>query len=207
MIVFEREARSRGHRLIAGVDEVGRGPLAGPVIAAAVILPPDYENADIDDSKKLTPLQREELYEVIQGDAVAIGIGLCEAPVIDAINILQATLAAMKEAVLDLSERPDFLLIDGLNRIALSIPQETIIHGDALSVSVASASIMAKVSRDRIMEMYHRQFPQYNFLKNKGYGTLEHRKAIVQYGRCKIHRRSFHLAEFDCLKINEELGF
>ena len=207
MSVFEREARSRGHRIVAGVDETGRGPLAGPVIAAAVILPPDYENGEIDDSKKLTPRQREKLYEVIQGDAVSVGIGLCEAPVIDAMNILQATLAAMKEAVLGLSERPDFLLIDGLNRIALSIPQETIIHGDALSVSVASASIMAKVSRDRIMEMYHRQFPQYNFFKNKGYGTPEHREAIARYGRCKIHRRSFHLAEIDDSKINGELGF
>jgi ribonuclease HII len=203
---FERAARSMGHRVIAGIDEAGRGPLAGPVIAAAVILPPEYDHPDINDSKKLSSRQRERLYEMIQRDAVAVGIGVSEAPVIDAVNILQATLAAMKEAVLNLSAHPDYLLIDGLNRISLSIPQETIIRGDSRSISVASASIMAKVSRDRIMEMYHRQFPQYNFLKNKGYGTREHREAIARYGRCKIHRRSFRVAAIDALKSSETLG-
>jgi ribonuclease HII len=206
MSAFEREARSKGYRVIAGIDEAGRGPLAGPVITAAVILPPDYDHPEINDSKKLSPRQRERLYEVIQRDAIAIGIGVSEAPVIDLVNILQATLAAMKEAVLNLSLHPDYLLIDGLNRIALSIPQETIVRGDARSISVASASILAKVSRDRIMEMYHRQFPQYNFLKNKGYGTREHRQAILRYGRCKIHRRTFHVAEIDDLTISEKLG-
>ena len=204
---FEGAARGRGHRLIAGIDEAGRGPLAGPVIAAAVILPMDYDNPEINDSKKLSPRRRERLYEVIKQDAIAVSIGLSEAAAIDVVNILQATLAAMREAVLGLSVRPDYLLIDGLNGIAVSIPQETIIHGDARSISVASASIMAKVSRDRIMEMYHRQFPQYNFLKNKGYGTREHREAIARYGRCKIHRRSFWVAEIDNLAITENLGF
>ncbi len=194
---FERAARERGYGIIAGVDEAGRGPLAGPVVAAAVILPPDYEHPAIDDSKVLSSRLREELYEVVQRDAAAVGIGVVDAQVIDAVNILRATLAAMKEAVLSLSQSPDYLLIDGLNRIAVAIPQETIVHGDGRSISVAAASIVAKVSRDRIMEMYHRQFPQYNFLSNKGYGTREHREAIRKYGRCKLHRHSFRIVELD----------
>ena len=202
---FERKARGCGYRIIAGIDEAGRGPLAGPVVAAAVILPPGYEHPEITDSKKLSPRQRERLYGIIQRDAVSIGIGVVEAPVIDAVNILQATLLAMKEAVLELSPSPDYLLIDGLNRIDLVIPQETIIRGDSRSLSVASASIVAKVSRDRLMEMYHRQFPQYNFLRNKGYGTREHREAILKFGRSKIHRRSFRVAEIDGLPANEKL--
>lgn len=202
---FERKARGCGYRIIAGIDEAGRGPLAGPVIAAAVILPPGYEHPEITDSKKLSPRQRERLYGIIQRDAVSIGIGVVEAPVIDAVNILQATLAAMKDAVLELSPSPDYLLIDGLNRIDLAIHQETIIRGDSRSLSVASASIVAKVSRDRLMEMYHRQFPQYNFLRNKGYGTREHREAILKFGRSKIHRRSFRVAGIDGLPVNEKL--
>jgi len=202
---FERKARGSGYRIIAGIDEAGRGPLAGPVIAAAVILPPGYEHPEITDSKKLSPRQRERLYGIIQRDAVSIGIGVVEAPVIDAVNILQATLAAMKDAVLELSPSPDYLLIDGLNRIDLAIHQETIIRGDSLSLSVASASIVAKVSRDRLMVMYHRQFPQYNFLRNKGYGTREHREAILKFGRSKIHRRSFRVAGIEGLLVNEKL--
>ena len=202
---FESKARGCGYRIIAGIDEAGRGPLAGPVVAAAVILPPGYEHPEITDSKKLSPRQRERLYEVIERDAVSIGIGVVEAPVIDAVNILQATLLAMKDAVLELSPSPDYLLIDGLNRIDLAIHQETIIRGDSLSLSVASASIVAKVSRDRLMEMYHRQFPQYNFLRNKGYGTREHREAILKFGRSKIHRRSFRVAGIDGLPVNERL--
>jgi ribonuclease HII len=204
---FESAARKRGCRFIAGVDEAGRGPLAGPVVAAAVILPPGYEDPEINDSKALSPLQRERLCEVIERDAVAIGIGVVEAPVIDAMNILQATLAAMKEAVLGLSFSPDYLLIDGLNRIELPIPQEAIVRGDGRSISIASASIIAKVSRDRLMVMYHRQFPQYNFLKNKGYGTREHREAILKYGRSKLHRNSFRVSEIDHYQENETLEF
>jgi ribonuclease HII len=204
---FERDARGRGYRRVAGIDEAGRGPLAGPVLAAAVILPPDYEDREINDSKKLTPRQRERLCEVIHRDAVAVGIGVVEAPVIDAVNILQATLVAMKEAVLSIVPHPDYLLIDGVNRIPLAIPQETIVRGDGRSISVASASIVAKVSRDRIMELYHRQFPQYNFLMNKGYATREHREAIVKYGRCKIHRCSFRVAEIEDLPVNATLEF
>jgi ribonuclease HII len=204
---FERAARGRGYRLVAGIDEAGRGPLAGPVIAAAVILPPDYEHPQIRDSKTLSPRQRERLLEVIERDAVAIGVGAVESHVIDTVNILQATLTAMKEAVLDLSPPPDYLLIDGINRISVAVPQETIVHGDGRSISVASASIVAKVFRDRIMEMYHRQFPQYNFLRNKGYGTREHLEAILKHGRCKIHRSSFHVSEIVALQENAKLGF
>jgi len=201
MNVFESKAREDGYRAVAGVDEAGRGPLAGPVVAAAVILPPGYEHPGINDSKKLSSRQRDRLYAIIQHDAVSIGVGLSEAPLIDRVNILQATLLAMKEAVLELFPPPDFLLIDGLNRIDLATPQEAIIRGDSQSVSIAAASIIAKVSRDRLMEMYHRQFPQYNFLRNKGYGTKEHRAAIVKFGRCKIHRRSFRIPELDDLTV------
>ena len=201
MNVFESKAREGGYRAVAGVDEAGRGPLAGPVVAAAVILPPGYEHPGINDSKKLSSRQRDRLYAIIQHDAVSIGVGHSEAPLIDRVNILQATLLAMKEAVLELFPPPDFLLIDGLNRIDLATPQEAIIRGDSQSVSIAAASIIAKVSRDRLMEMYHRQFPQYNFLRNKGYGTKEHRAAIVKFGRCKIHRRSFRIPEMDDLTV------
>ncbi len=201
MNVFESKAREGGYRAVAGVDEAGRGPLAGAVVAAAVILPPGYEHPGINDSKKLSSRQRDRLYAIIQHDAVSIGVGLSEAPLIDRVNILQATLLAMKEAVLELFPPPDFLLIDGLNRIDLATPQEAIIRGDSQSVSIAAASIIAKVSRDRLMEMYHRQFPQYNFLRNKGYGTKEHRAAIVKFGRCKIHRRSFRIPEMDDLTV------
>lgn len=209
---FERRAHGCGYRFVAGIDEAGRGPLAGPVVAAAVVLPPGYEQGDtllqgvpINDSKKLSPRQRERLYETINRDAISVGIGVVEVPEIDALNILRAALAAMKEAVLALAFPPDYLLIDGLNRIDLDTPQETIVSGDSRSLSVAAASIVAKVSRDRLMEMYHRQFPQYNFLRNKGYGTREHREAILKYGRSKIHRRSFRVAGIDDLQVNEKL--
>jgi ribonuclease HII len=188
---FERLAYQCGYKMVAGIDEAGRGPLAGPVVAAAVILPFDYQNAEIKDSKKLSARKREILYDIIKRDAMSIGLGVVEVAVIDAINILQATLTAMRDAVSDLSIPPDYLLIDGTSRISLSIPQEAIVRGDSLSLSVASASIIAKVSRDKIMEIYHRQFPQYNFLKNKGYATAQHRDAIQKHGICKIHRRSF----------------
>ncbi|MBN2538612.1 MAG: ribonuclease HII [Deltaproteobacteria bacterium] len=193
MYGFELRARFQGFDAIAGVDEAGRGPLAGPVLAAAVIFPSGYTNGEIRDSKKLTPLKREALYKIIRDDAISIGLGAIEASTIDRINILQATLAAMKTAVLNLSTQPDYLLIDGINNIDIPIPQETIIKGDSLSVSVAAASIIAKVSRDQLMDRYHVSYPQYNFLKNKGYGTKEHREAVKKYGRCKIHRRSFRI--------------
>jgi ribonuclease HII len=193
MDTFEKIAYQEGYQLIAGIDEAGRGPLAGPVVAAAVIFPPDYANTEINDSKQLSARKREQLYEIIKSDAVAIGMGVADADTIDRLNILRATLQAMREAVLELSSSPDFLLIDGLHCIPLLTPQKPLVKGDSRSVSIAAASIIAKVSRDRIMEMYHRQFPHYNFRQNKGYGTKEHCSAIKQFGMCKIHRKSFHV--------------
>ena len=191
MYTFEMSARRRGFKIVAGVDEAGRGSLAGPVVAAAVVLPSHYKNEEIRDSKQLSPKKRERLYGIIKSDALSVGLGVVEPTVIDAINILQATLKAMKVAVTGLSLTVDYLLIDGINSLNIPIPQQTIVRGDSLSISIASASIIAKVSRDRIMEIYHRQFPQYNFLRNKGYGTAEHREALKKHERCKIHRRSF----------------
>ena len=197
MDAYEKLAYSEGYRCVAGVDEAGRGPLAGPVVAAAVIFPSGYSNSAINDSKKLTAAKREELYKVIFEEAVAVGLGVAEADVIDRINILKASLQAMREAVLELTTPPDFLLIDGLHQVPVKISQKALVKGDQLSVSIAAASIIAKVSRDRIMEIYHRQFPLYNFLQNKGYGTAEHRKILGEIGMCKIHRRSFHLKKSD----------
>ena len=191
MNTYELKAYQRGFKVVAGIDEAGRGPLAGPVVAAAVILPQEYRNSDIRDSKKLSSKQRDRLYKIIKKDAIAIGLGVIESGIIDKINILQATLLAMKEAVLNLSYPPDYLLIDGNKGIHMTTQQESIVDGDCLSVSIAAASIIAKVSRDGIMAIYHRQYPQYNFLSNKGYGTQEHRDAIRLYGCCKIHRQSF----------------
>ena len=193
MQTFERKAYQSGYRLIAGIDEAGRGCLAGPVVAAAVILPPGYHNGEINDSKQLSPLRREKLYDVIKANALTIGLGVVEAVAIDELNILRATLRAMGEAFAELSPAPDFLLIDGINSLPLAIRQRTLVKGDSRSISVAAASIIAKVSRDRIMEIYHRQFSQYNFIKNKGYGTDEHRAAIQKFGLCKLHRRSFRM--------------
>ena len=204
---FERRAHQLGYRSIAGIDEVGRGPLAGPVVAAAVILPPDYKNREIKDSKQLTAKKRDSLSEIIRQDALSIGISVVEASLIDEVNIFQATLVAMKEATLNLSLTPDYLLIDGLHRIFVSIPQETIVKGDTRSVSVASASIIAKITRDRIMEIYDRQFPQYNFFKNKGYATEEHREAIKKHGHCKIHRRSFVVKDRSLIHANAEMEY
>ncbi|HNQ17915.1 MAG TPA: ribonuclease HII [Smithellaceae bacterium] len=205
MDAFEKIARLEGHRYIAGIDEAGRGPLAGPVVAAAVIFPPTYTNPRINDSKKLTAHQREKLYEVIRDDALAVGMGVMEADVIDRVNILQATFLAMREAVYDLSLPPDFLLIDGLHQLVLEIPQKALVKGDTLSVSIAAASIIAKVSRDRIMEIYHRKYPQYNFVRNKGYATAEHRRAIEEYGICKIHRKSFSLKKINLKQASFEM--
>jgi len=193
MDAFEKIARLEGYKYIAGIDEAGRGPLAGPVVAAAVIFPPAYTNHQINDSKKLTARTREDLFEIIKNDALAVGLGVVDNEIIDKVNILQATFLAMREAVFELSMPPDYLLIDGLHGLAIKLPQKSLVKGDTISVSIAAASIIAKVTRDRIMEIYHRQYPQYNFTHNKGYGTNEHCLAIENYGRCKIHRKSFHL--------------
>ncbi len=194
---FETMAAERGFRNIAGVDEVGRGPLAGPLVAAAVIFPRGYDHPQINDSKKLSAVKRKRLHSVILQDAIAVGFGVVEPRLIDEINIHQATILAMKEAVTSLTLQPDYLLIDGLHRLDLPIYQRTVVRGDSLSISIAAASIIAKVSRDLIMETYHCQHPQYNFAKNKGYGTREHQEAIRNYGQCEIHRRSFILRSND----------
>ena len=188
---FEKEAAQRGCKEIAGIDEAGRGPLAGPVVSAAVILPPGFHEAGVTDSKKLTPKNRERLYEVIYSRAVTVGIGIVDPIEIDRINILQASLLAMLMAVNNLDPRPDYLLIDGTFCIASDMPQQPIPKGDALSISIAAASIIAKVSRDRMMEKYHHYYPQYDFPKHKGYPTKAHREAIQKFGCSPIHRKSF----------------
>ena len=190
---FELSAHKRGYRVIAGVDEAGRGPLAGPVVAAAVVLPPDFRLDGLRDSKQLTEKKRQRFYDIILNGALSWRLGVVEPSVIDRINIFQATRLAMKEAVQQLSPAADYLLIDGARaqRLNLPVTQETVIRGDSLSRCIACASVIAKVSRDRIMEIYHHQFPQYNFIANKGYGTREHLEAIRCHGPCKLHRRSF----------------
>ena len=189
--VFEKEATGKGCKDIAGIDEAGRGPLAGPVVSAAVILPVKFRNSEITDSKKLSPQKRQRLYDVIYAQAVSIGIGIVDPIEIDRINILQASLLAMAMAVENLAPRPDYLLIDGIFPISTDLPQQPIAKGDALSISIAAASIIAKVTRDRLMQKYHHYYPQFNFQKHKGYPTLAHREAIRKYGCCPIHRKSF----------------
>lgn len=189
--VFEKNAGNQGHRLIAGIDEAGRGPLAGPVVAAAVILPEMFPEGDTTDSKKLTPKKREQLYEHIYAHAVSVGVGIVDPVEIDRINILQASLCAMSMAVDNLNPQPDHLLIDGTFPILSDLPQQPIPKGDALSISIAAASIVAKVTRDRMMAIYHEYYPQFGFCKHKGYPTKAHREAIQTYGCTPIHRRSF----------------
>ncbi len=189
--VFEREVKQDGFAQIAGIDEAGRGPLAGPVVAAAVILPFSFSAAGINDSKKLTAKKRAALYETIYDGAIAVGVGVVEADEIDRINILKASLLAMAIAVDKLDIPPDYLLVDGSFRIDSNLPQKAIPKGDGLSVSIAAASIIAKVTRDRLMAHYHKLYPQYNFEKHKGYPTRAHRDAICVHGCCPIHRKTF----------------
>ncbi len=188
---FEEEAHASGFRRVAGVDEAGRGPLAGPVVAAAVILPPGFVHPGIDDSKRLRPSRRESLYGRIYEAAEAIGIGIVDAREIDRVNILQAALAAMAMAVENLDPPADRLLVDGPFPLPLSIPQRPIPGGDGLCLSIAAASIIAKVTRDRLMAVYDTQFPGWDFARHKGYPTAEHRAAIRRQGCSPIHRRSF----------------
>ena len=175
----------------AGVDEAGRGPLAGPVVAAAVILPESFTIVGLDDSKKLTHLQRVKILDLIITYAVDLAVGIVDHEAIDSINILRASLRAMEIAVNNLGRKPDFLLIDGNQRTSLLIPQETVIRGDSRCCSIAAASIVAKVRRDEIMDEYHELYPEYNFRSHKGYPTKEHLEAIRKHGPCPIHRRSF----------------
>ena len=188
---YEIKAREKGYRHIAGVDEAGRGPLAGPVVAAAVVLPPDAIFQGLDDSKKLSPAKREELFPKIQTQAIAYGVAVVNPEVIDEINILQAALLAMKQAVEMFPSDPDLLLIDGNQKIDSSIEQWTIVKGDAKSFSISAASVLAKVTRDHIMEDYHHLYPQYEFARHKGYGTRLHRDLIAEHGPCPIHRSTF----------------
>lgn len=188
---FEVEARRRGFRVIAGLDEAGRGPLAGPVVAAAVILPRGCRLIGLNDSKQVSPADRERLFEEIQAHALGVGIGEASATEIDRINILQATRLAMSRALEALLPQPDWLLLDALVLPSLSIPQRPIIKGDRLSVSIAAASIIAKVYRDRRMGEYHQLFPQYEFHVHKGYGTSRHLSLLKELGPCRIHRQSF----------------
>lgn len=186
---YEKDFWDKG-QLVAGVDEVGRGPLAGPVVTAAVILPQDFDLLDVNDSKKLTPKKRAELYPKILSEAVAVGIGVKSAEVIDEINIYEADRQAMKEAVEALSVRPDALLVDAMD-VPIDIQQVKLIKGDAKSNSIAAASIVAKVFRDSLMDDYAKIYPQYGFAHNAGYGTAEHIKALEEYGPTPIHRKTF----------------
>lgn len=189
--VFETEARRRGYRLIAGVDEAGRGPLAGPVVAAAVVLPRRFRLPGLNDSKVLPESDREQLFDEITRRAVGIGLGQASPQEIDELNILEATRLAMTRAIRALAPPPDFVLIDALALPALPFPQRAIIKGDGLSPSIAAASILAKVTRDRFMQELHRQFPRYHFERHKGYPTPEHLRLLAEYGPCTVHRVSF----------------
>ena len=191
MLEFETTAREKGYSLIAGVDEAGRGPLAGPVVAAAVSLASGWQLEGLDDSKKLSSQRRERFFTIIKEQALGYGIGIVDVKTIEEINILQASLREMKYAVEALPEKPNLLLIDGNKSIEHEAEQWTVVKGDSLSQSVAAASILAKVTRDKLMKQYHEQFPLYAFDKHKGYGTRLHRDLIKKHGPCSIHRSTF----------------
>lgn len=188
---YEKSCYESGMEYVAGIDEVGRGPLAGPVVTAAVILPKGCLIEGINDSKKLSPKKREELYDVIMEKAVSVSLGMEDNAIIDSINILQATYSAMRKAVKGLSVKPDMLLVDAVTIPCVEIPQTAIIKGDAKSISIGAASIIAKVTRDRMMRKMSLEYPYYDFENNMGYGTARHMEGIKKYGLCPIHRRSF----------------
>lgn len=188
---LERRARRRGFFYVAGVDEAGRGPLAGPVVAAAVLLPEAPNLPGVTDSKKLTALQRQRLVEAVYREAVSVGVGCAEPAEIDRLNILQATFRAMVRALQALRPQPDFILVDGPYALPVDIPHKGIPKGDALSLSIGAASIVAKVHRDRLMEELDERYPQYGFKEHKGYPTRAHREALLRHGPCPAHRLSF----------------
>ena len=188
---YEREAFADGVKLVCGVDEAGRGPLAGPVCAAAVILPPELVIPGLNDSKKLTDKKRRELYDVITAEAVSYGIAFASEKEIDEINILQETFLAMARAMEKLTPQPELALIDGNRAKDFGLPVRTIVKGDSLSASIAAASILAKVTRDRLMEQYDEAYPQYGFAIHKGYGTKRHYEALREFGPSPIHRMTF----------------
>ena len=197
MLAYEKELYAQGIDLIAGVDEVGRGPLAGPVVAAAVILPKACKIPGLNDSKKIPKSKHKEIYEAVLQNAIAIGIGIKDNQVIDQVNIYEATKLAMMEAIGQLEPQPQHLLIDAM-KLDLPIPQTSIIKGDANSLSIAAASIVAKVTRDQMMEEFDREYPGYDFAKNAGYGTAKHLAGLVQLGVTPIHRRSFEPVKSMC---------
>ena len=188
---FERELFRQGYQRVAGVDEVGRGPLAGPVVAACVVLPQECDYAQFRDSKALVPAGRERLAAKLKEMGALIGLALVCEQEIDRINILQASLLAMKKAMQSLLEQPDFLLVDGKFPVPVDLPQLPLIKGDSRSASIAAASIIAKVARDDLMRQHHARYPHYGFERNMGYPTAEHRQALAEYGPCPLHRRSF----------------
>jgi len=189
-LLFEQQAWARGYSTVAGLDEAGRGPLAGPVVAAAVVLPNDFSLEGLDDSKKLSPAKREKLYPQIRRQALS-AVGLASVVEIDRLNILQATLLAMQRALQRLPREPDHLLIDGTIPLPLALSQQTLKKGDSRSLSIAAASVVAKVVRDRIMNSFDRHYPGYGFAQHKGYGTRQHRHSIQVLGPSPQHRRSF----------------
>lgn len=191
VLCFERAARAAGFVRVAGLDEAGRGPLAGPVVAAAVVLPEGLLISGVKDSKEVPEQERERLYEIITQNALAFGIGIVDEKTIDKVNIYQASIMAMEKALEAVSPAPDYLLIDALPLSNVPIPQKAIIKGDRLSHSIAAASILAKTARDRMMRELHERFPEYNFRKHKGYATREHIELLKKYGPCPAHRRSF----------------
>ena len=197
MLAYEKECYARGMELIAGVDEVGRGPLAGPVVAAAVILPKACKIPGLNDSKKIPKSKHKEIYEAVLQNAIAIGIGIKDNHVIDQVNIYEATKLAMMEAIGQLEPQPQHLLIDAM-KLDLPIPQTSIIKGDANSLSIAAASIVAKVTRDQMMEEFDREYPGYDFAQNAGYGTAKHLAGLDKLGVTPIHRRSFEPVKSMC---------
>ena len=190
LLKYEKALYKEGYNLIAGVDEVGRGPLVGPVVTAAVILPKKYKLDGLNDSKKLTAKQRDKFYDILRKDAISIGIGMCDAQIIDEINIYEATKVAMKEAINNLSVKPDYVLIDAM-KLDLDIPHLPIIKGDAKSLSIAAASVIAKVTRDRMMDELDKEYPEYGFKKHKGYPTKQHLEALKKYGPLKNYRFTY----------------
>ena len=197
MLAYEKELYTQGIQLIAGVDEVGRGPLAGPVVAAAVILPKGCKIPGLNDSKKIPKSKHKEIYEAVLQNAIAIGIGIKDNHVIDQVNIYEATKLAMMEAIGQLEPQPQHLLIDAM-KLDLPIPQTSIIKGDANSLSIAAASIVAKVTRDQMMEVFDREYPGYDFAQNAGYGTAKHLAGLDKLGVTPIHRRSFEPVKSMC---------
>lgn len=191
LYTFENECRANGYKLIAGVDEVGRGPLAGPVVVASVILPENFFIEKINDSKKLSEATREKIYDIIMENAIAVNRAIIDEKTIDRVNIYQAAMNGMYEAIYGLNPKPDAVLIDAMPLESLDIYHQSIIKGDSKSASIAAASIVAKVERDRMMNEFDKIYPQYGFAKNKGYGTSEHLEALRKYGPCEIHRKSF----------------